>query len=129
MTAAATTDSLTYTSNVRALVRCTRKGCRKTYRASFTTTTTDYAFDGRPAQTRTVTIGGRESSYRDRHDLHRLVTRDLVCECGGEGFTFDVISGSFSEAVKCGARCRNAVGPSCECSCRGERHGESHTAI
>ncbi len=24
---------------------------------------------------------------------------------------------------KCGARCRNAKGPNCECSCRGEFHG------
>ena len=24
---------------------------------------------------------------------------------------------------KCGARCRNATGPNCECSCKGEFHG------
>ena len=24
---------------------------------------------------------------------------------------------------KCGARCRNAKGPNCECSCNGESHG------
>jgi hypothetical protein len=33
----------------------------------------------------------------------------------------------FAAAVtthKCGAKCRNATGPSCECSCKGEHHGE-----
>jgi len=33
----------------------------------------------------------------------------------------------FAAAVtthNCGAKCRNATGPACECSCKGEHHGE-----
>jgi hypothetical protein len=28
--------------------------------------------------------------------------------------------------IKCGASCRNAVGPSCDCSCGGANHGCNH---
>jgi hypothetical protein len=28
--------------------------------------------------------------------------------------------------IKCGGSCRNAVGPSCDCSCGGANHGHSH---
>lgn len=30
---------------------------------------------------------------------------------------------TYNEKVKCGAKCRNATGPACECSCRGVNHG------
>jgi hypothetical protein len=30
---------------------------------------------------------------------------------------------TYNEKTKCGARCRNATGPNCECSCRGVNHG------
>ncbi len=127
----ATTDSATYTSTARAIVRCSRKGCRRAYRLDFTTTTRHFAFNNRPAQTRTVTGAHvTNASYRDRYDLARMLTSHFECgDCGGAGATFDVVKGSFSEAVKCGARCRGAVGPACDCHCAGENHAGGHSAL
>ena len=33
------------------------------------------------------------------------------------------VEGKLNREVKCDARCMNAVGPSCECSCAGANHG------
>jgi hypothetical protein len=125
-----TTGARTSTSEARALVRCTRKGCRTAHLAAFTTTVTLEAHEGRPVETRTVTADGRQVYYRDRYDLARIICRDFACTgCGGTGCTFDVVRGTFSESVKCGAKCRSAVGPACECQCGGENHGSGHPAI
>lgn len=32
-------------------------------------------------------------------------------------------------ATTCGAKCRNAVGPVCDCSCGGEHHAEAHSTV
>jgi hypothetical protein len=34
--------------------------------------------------------------------------------------------GRYSENRKCDARCTNATGPSCDCSCGGANHGAAH---
>jgi hypothetical protein len=36
------------------------------------------------------------------------------------------VQGSLNEGIKCGAKCVNATGPSCECSCAGANHGAMH---
>jgi hypothetical protein len=47
-------------------------------------------------------------------------------DCPEHGrYLLDPIWGEHTDA-KCGARCRNAVGPSCDCSCGGENHGMGH---
>lgn len=124
-----TGDRDTYTNAARAIVRC--KGCRRAYRLDFTTTTHMFAFNNRPCQTRTVTGAGLTNcSYSDRYDLARMMVRDFTCvNCQGTYATFDIVEGSFSEAVKCGGRCRSAVGPSCDCQCSGENHGSAHHAL
>lgn len=33
------------------------------------------------------------------------------------------VKGRLVDTIKCGAKCVNAVGPSCDCSCSGEHHG------
>ena len=33
-------------------------------------------------------------------------------------------AGTVRESVKCGAKCRNSMGPSCTCSCGGHSHGK-----
>lgn len=35
------------------------------------------------------------------------------------------VRGKISEKVKCGAKCRNSLGPSCSCECGGRNHAES----
>lgn len=36
------------------------------------------------------------------------------------------IDGKFSERHTCDARCMNAIGPNCECSCGGVNHGSAY---
>jgi len=45
--------------------------------------------------------------------------------CCGRTPQLLAIEGTKSEK-KCGALCRNAMGPRCDCSCEGENHGRSH---
>ena len=117
-------------SEVAAIVRCTAKGCRRAHRAAFVTVYTVWAYEGRMATSHSVIWAGRECRYRDRYDLAGIIVRDFTCAgCGGHGATFEIIRGTFAEAVKCGPRCRNAVGPSCDCQCGGENHATGHTAI
>lgn len=47
------------------------------------------------------------------------------CECGAT-VKLERVVGFFAPEVKCGALCRNAVGPSCDCSCGGANHGCNH---
>lgn len=42
---------------------------------------------------------------------------------------FAEIRGHFSASKKCDARCTGAVGPSCDCQCRGQNHGGRHALI
>ncbi len=48
-----------------------------------------------------------------------------ACECGAT-VKLERVVGFFAPEVKCGALCRNAVGPSCDCSCGGANHGGNH---
>lgn len=48
-----------------------------------------------------------------------------TCACG-RMIRLDLIVGSYRENVKCGALCRNARGPSCDCECGGANHGINH---
>jgi hypothetical protein len=41
-------------------------------------------------------------------------------------YGLDALWGVTVPEIKCNARCQNAVGPSCDCSCGGENHGRSH---
>jgi hypothetical protein len=50
---------------------------------------------------------------------HKNVTR---CECGRVVAVERVTAGVDSKKA-CNARCMGAVGPSCDCKCRGENHG------
>lgn len=51
----------------------------------------------------------------------------MSATCPDHGpFRLDHVWGVKVEKVKCGAMCRNAVGPSCDCSCGGANHGSGH---
>lgn len=50
-------------------------------------------------------------------------------ECPEHGsYKLAHVVGSHVPEIKCGAKCRNAVGPSCDCSCGGKNHGAGHGA-
>jgi len=51
------------------------------------------------------------------------------CACPSEHesrLTYAVVKGHFVAGEKCGAKCRYAIGPACDCSCAGRRHGEGY---
>lgn len=56
-----------------------------------------------------------------------LKTDSLPADCPEHGsyLVYQVI-GNEVASVKCGARCTNAVGPACDCSCGGSNHGAGH---
>jgi hypothetical protein len=117
-------------SPVRAIVRCETKGCRTPYTVAFETHIITWAHNGRMAQRREVTYGGRTWQYRDRNDLAQGIVGQFTCTgCNGHRWSWAVIEGHFTESVKCGARCRNAVGASCDCQCGGENHAIGHVAL
>lgn len=41
----------------------------------------------------------------------------------------EAVRGRVVESIKCGGKCLNAIGPSCDCSCGGENHGAGFEAI
>jgi hypothetical protein len=58
----------------------------------------------------------------------RLEVMFATCACGTTVSMRRVV-GTYSPDHKCGAKCRNATGPACECSCRGKHHGAGHGAV
>jgi hypothetical protein len=50
-----------------------------------------------------------------------------ICPDHG-AYSLSNVYGEFVETAKCGATCRNAVGPACDCSCGGANHGHAHAA-
>ena len=120
----------TWDSEARAIVRCAGKTCKTAHVTTFKTTTTLRAFNNRPSYSSVVWREGRPVSYRDKYDLYRIVLAGFTCtRCGGRLASFKVVQGSFSAGVVCGGKCRNAVGPSCDCQCSGANHGSGHAAI
>lgn len=85
-----------------AIVRCTRKGCR------------------------TVILKMDAITYRDYTNcfclpsIFCLACRG-ICAC-------NAIYGHYVAEETCGSKCRNAIGPSCDCSCGGVRHGDNFAA-
>ena len=50
-------------------------------------------------------------------------------QCCGKSMSSNVIKGIRNDAIKCDARCENAKGHNCECSCGGKNHGRSYAAL
>lgn len=42
-------------------------------------------------------------------------------------FPLRAVKGRFVESIICTAKCRNATGPNCNCSCGGANHGAGHS--
>lgn len=52
----------------------------------------------------------------------RYASRLGVCSCGNDRVAVALVVHRHTDTT-CGARCRNATGPQCDCSCDGENHG------
>ena len=77
-------------------------------------------------QTHTTRSLGRCRSCKKAHRVDATSwIFSVKCECGTTVKLAPVV-GSYDEHVNCGAKCRNAVGPSCDCSCGGANHGINH---
>lgn len=50
-------------------------------------------------------------------------TKNGLCQSCGKLMSSGKLKGSFNSEVACNAKCINARGHSCECSCGGENHG------
>jgi hypothetical protein len=78
------------------------------------------------------------TTYASINRIARYVGRCKTCKtvfvnetdatetcCSGKRVRVEQILAVVSN-VKCGARCTNAVGPSCDCSCGGANHSSGH---
>jgi hypothetical protein len=59
-------------------------------------------------------------------EVNAAMYAGLRCRCGRTTRTIARIKASHHAGVRCDARCRNATGPDCECSCAGANHGIAH---
>lgn len=109
-----------------AIVRCRIKGC-KSVRRVFVLVRRDVKVDwhwGRVSTTRKVT--GYDDGHGNRLDVHGF-TGVPCLPCGHKMTKVAEVEGTYSDRKTCDARCVNAVGPSCECSCGGMSHGAGHS--
>jgi hypothetical protein len=114
-------------TTVKALFRCTVKGCRFAAR-------TDVAAERQTCRTRYSWMNDRGSyEHSDSAEWTRTVTArgwyqlaDVQCpDHGGRKVKADVVEGKQNDDVKCNAACLNARRASCECQCAGANHGGS----
>lgn len=55
---------------------------------------------------------------------HYIPTSNGIADCTcGRMLRIWPVKVTYNAAVKCSAKCVNATGPQCECSCRGKNHG------
>lgn len=97
----------------RMIYTCRNKACKKSW-------TVDYP------ERHTYSMGyGRTGGYAFRVAGDRRIQMgfDHKCaSCGREHARGNVVRGFKTDHV-CDARCMNATGPNCECSCGGKNHG------
>lgn len=51
-----------------------------------------------------------------------------ACGCSG-GVAYNNVCGTRNDDIKCDARCTEATGHKCECSCGGKNHGSGHGSL
>lgn len=73
----------------------------------------------------TFTLGRCKAKSCKRSTRSEAGAFSATCPDHGHYFLNNVIGVEVLE-IKCGASCRNAAGPSCDCSCGGANHGHSH---
>lgn len=66
----------------------------------------------------------RTALFFENREMNTLHVMECP-KCGGR-FLGKPVKGIKNEQVPCNAKCTNATGPNCECSCGGMNHGHSH---
>jgi hypothetical protein len=113
------------TKNLHYLGKCRVKGCNALLRITVPMVgikTREYPFNG-PSYERTKWV---PSDPFGRYWTPSHLGIECVKHHGPISFT--PINGKYSAQHQCDARCLNALGPNCECSCGGENHGRGHQA-
>lgn len=80
-------------------------------------------------RTRMVGWTNKRSYRSDKFGPVTNVTRytgEVPVECCGRQLHFKNVQGTYDPDKKCGAKCRNSTGPTCECSCAGKNHGAGY---
>ena len=121
-------DKHTTTGTSRMIARCGVKGCRTTTAAlieSANTTATYGLPTGGGLRTDRFTryLDVIEGDWRIEREGRELVAAD---PCGHGRMRVRGVRGRETDKA-CDARCTNAVGFDCECSCAGRNHGAAHT--
>lgn len=110
---------------VPTIVRCRRKGC-KGVRRVFSLVRWEVKTDWRWGR---VWEGRKVVGYDDGfgHEVEPYGYSGESClPCGHLHPLVAEVNGTYFEDKVCSARCMNATGPSCECSCAGMNHGGRH---
>ena len=83
-----------------------------------------YGFPGKARGMRTWSLDG---DVLTRYSMSLPASPpSRYCESCGELNQGNAVTGQHNGEIKCGARCRNATGGDCECSCGGANHGTAH---
>jgi hypothetical protein len=103
----------------RMIYTCRNKACKKSW-----------AFDYPHRHTFSMGYGRKGGySYRVIGDRRVQMGFDSTCpDCHREHARGNAVKG-YTTAHVCDARCTNATGPNCECSCGGKNHGQSFICI
>ena len=101
------------------LGRC--KGCKATVRIDCVLVEQRRIARGY-GRTEYVSIWRMPSGKVERGESHRF---GALCLCG-RGVLFLRVIGRKSDQA-CGAKCRSAKGPQCECACAGKNHGAGYS--
>ena len=109
-TATVETAPVTFRAIFRC-ARCKKAGARDTFRVTLT----------RLSPYRVQDAAGSVYATAYAHSVP-----PIACPggCGAEVWGAEV-EGRLVESIACTAKCRNAKGPSCDCSCGGENHGHT----
>lgn len=72
------------------------------------------------------TVGMRILVQGSKGEFENYWAPARECEACGRHMTAEQITGAFRADRKCDARCTNATGHNCECSCGGRNHGAAY---
>jgi hypothetical protein len=102
------------------------RDCKQTSRVTYTTTRT--VTKRRWAQVGVSTYYTTYIQYGViRSGFFTRAADDYTCpRCGAYAWNAKAIDGFKVDECPCDARCTNAKGPSCNCSCGGANHGAGH---
>lgn len=117
------TTTTTTTRTVRVLYRCACELVRRRV-YSVTRTTTRGCYLGR-MWTRPGRAAWKDEAGALAGDGDRAPS--IACSCGRRVLG-EPVRGTMNKRIPCDARCTNAVGPACSCSCGGANHGGGHGA-